>query len=145
MSYRHARCLCGQLSVTLGGDPFVVLLCNCTDCQRRSGSIYGVGAYFAGAQAVATAGTARRYTKTAQSGRLVQFHFCPDCGTSLYWTAPDAPLSEGLGVAVGCFNDRSFPRPDLIAWCDSALAWATFPDGVERQATQPDRLPRRRD
>ncbi len=138
MTDRHARCACGKLSVTLAGDPFVVLLCNCTDCQRRTGSIFGVSAFFKGDQVVATGGTAARYTKTAESGRQVQFHFCPGCGTSLYWTQPDAPLSEGLGVAVGCFTDPAFPKPALVGWCDSAVAWATFPEGVPRLATQPD-------
>ncbi len=142
--HRHARCACGQLSVTLSGDPFVVLLCNCTDCQRRTGSVYGVGAYFKGVQLVEAKGEAKRYTKTGASGRPVQFHFCPVCGSSLYWTAPDVPLTDGLGVAVGCFNDPTFPMPDLVAWCDSAIRWATFPDGVDQAATQPDRLPRRR-
>ena len=112
---RHARCLCGQLSITLSGDPFAVLLCNCTDCQRRTGSVYGVGAYFTGEQIVALVGETRRYTKVAASGRPVQFHFCPTCATTLHWTAPDAPLSEGVGVAVGCFNDRDFPPPVLAA------------------------------
>ena len=141
MPTRTAHCLCGQLSVTLTGEPFAVLLCSCTDCQRRTGSTYGVGAYFHGPQVLAQTGAARRFTKIADSGRPVQFHFCPNCGTSLYWTVPDAPLSEGLGVAVGCFGDPRFPQPTLATWYDSRIDWTALPEGVPRMARQPDQLP----
>lgn len=138
---RHARCACGQLSLSVTGEPFAVLLCNCAQCQRRTGSAYGLGAYFAGAQVTALRGEASRYRKTADSGRQVEFHFCPACGTSLYWTAPGAATAEGLGVAVGCFADPDFPKPVLAAWCEQRLAWAPLPAGIAEDARQPDRLP----
>src|SRR5262245_15411324 len=43
---RVARCACGGLSVTVQGEPEFVVLCHCTQCQRRTGSPFGVGAYF---------------------------------------------------------------------------------------------------
>ena len=42
---REGRCWCGDLSVTIKGDPFYVSSCACTRCQRRTGAFYGVTVY----------------------------------------------------------------------------------------------------
>ena len=41
-----ATCGCGALRVTTAGDPDLVVACSCIACQRRTGSPFGVGAYF---------------------------------------------------------------------------------------------------
>jgi hypothetical protein len=38
MATREAACLCGQLRLEVEGEPFAVSICNCLDCQRRTGS-----------------------------------------------------------------------------------------------------------
>ena len=43
---RVATCSCGQLRITASGDPDEVVACNCFECQRCSGTPFGVGAYF---------------------------------------------------------------------------------------------------
>jgi hypothetical protein len=42
----HAQCQCGQLSAAISGTTEQIVACHCTDCQRRSGSPFGVVAYF---------------------------------------------------------------------------------------------------
>ena len=42
----QARCACGDLTVTLPGPSSAVVACHCEDCQRRTGSPFGVGAYY---------------------------------------------------------------------------------------------------
>ena len=46
MATREAACHCGQLRLEVEGDPFVVSLCHCLDCQRRTGSAFGIQAGF---------------------------------------------------------------------------------------------------
>jgi hypothetical protein len=48
---REATCHCGQLRLAVDGDPFVVSICNCRACQRRTGSAFGMQAAFNGNQA----------------------------------------------------------------------------------------------
>ena len=43
---RSASCLCGQLSVNVTGEPERMNMCNCSACQRRSGSAFQIGAWF---------------------------------------------------------------------------------------------------
>lgn len=43
---RVAKCACGQLKVTLQGDPLSTGMCTCTYCQKRTGSAFGLSSYF---------------------------------------------------------------------------------------------------
>ena len=46
MKSRVATCACGQLQVTCRGEPRKVSLCHCLDCQKRTGSAYGIAAFY---------------------------------------------------------------------------------------------------
>jgi hypothetical protein len=138
--HRRAACACGQLSLAVTGEPSFVLACACTMCQRRTGSSFGVSAYFNGSQIIGLAGDERHYTRQAESGRLIQFHFCPICGSTLYWTGVDQPIDNGIGIAAGCFADPHFPAPQLIAWTQHQADWLHFPADIPAILTQRDRL-----
>ena len=43
---RTARCSRGALRVEAAGELDAVVACHCGECQRRTGSVFGVGAYF---------------------------------------------------------------------------------------------------
>src|SRR5215472_2087002 len=99
---RIAQCSCGSLRVGTTGDPIVVL-CHCRECQRRTGAPFGVGAYFKKEQ-VQSSGNEKIYERGSDSGRKLRMHFCPECGTTVYWEAELRP--DHYGVAVGAFAAR---------------------------------------
>jgi hypothetical protein len=35
---RHAACNCGQLHLTIEGEPSRIAMCHCLECQRRTGA-----------------------------------------------------------------------------------------------------------
>jgi hypothetical protein len=37
---RTGRCLCGQVTVELAGEPLAASLCHCVNCQKTSGSAF---------------------------------------------------------------------------------------------------------
>lgn len=41
-----ASCNCGQLSLSVSGDPIRVSVCHCNACQKRTGSAFGVQARY---------------------------------------------------------------------------------------------------
>jgi hypothetical protein len=45
---RTARCCCGTLQIETSGEPSFVVAGHCVECLRRTGSVFGVGAYFSG-------------------------------------------------------------------------------------------------
>jgi hypothetical protein len=105
---RTAQCQCGSLQATALGDPQINNVCYCRACKRRTGSVIHAGAYFLKAD-VQCDGRSKIYTRRGESGSEIHFHFCPDCGTSVYWELDKAP--ELAGIAVGCFADPDFPAP----------------------------------
>jgi len=127
---RTAACHCGQLRVTTTGEPERVGICHCQACQRRTGSLFHAGAYFTKEQ-VRSAGEYKTYERDSDSGFKIRFHFCPVCGSSVFWDGDRIP--ELCGVAVGAFADPNFPPPKYSIWEESRHAWLNVPD-IERFA-----------
>jgi hypothetical protein len=94
MPRRLATCVCGQLTVSCSGDPAQVSLCHCLACQRRTGSTYGIAAFFP-RENVGVAGESKAYTRSSDSGYPVSFYFCPDCGSTVYWKPDRKPEMGG--------------------------------------------------
>lgn len=127
MIERLATCACGQLRIACEGEPDRVSICNCTQCQKRTGSAYGVGAYFRRECIRRIEGHAKSFTRSSDAGRWLTFNFCPTCGTTLYW---EMELRPGvIGVAVGAFEERAFPEPEVAVWTQHRFAWAPLPEG----------------
>ncbi|HEY7687040.1 MAG TPA: GFA family protein [Dongiaceae bacterium] len=123
MKSRPASCACGQLRIDCLGEPQKVSLCHCLDCQRRTGSTYGIAAFFL-RKDVRTAGRASVYKRSSDSGHGVTFHFCPDCGSTVYWEPERKP--DAIAVAVGSFADPTFPAPTQSVWDERRHPWVTF-------------------
>src|SRR5579864_6988269 len=106
---REAACACGQLRIRLSGDPQRISSCHCLACQRRTGTLFGVQAFFKLEQVVSIDGERRTFSRRADSGTMVNHQFCPGCGTTLYWDRANLPGM--LTVAVGAFADPQFGPP----------------------------------
>ena len=120
---RTAHCSCGALRVEVSGEPDAVVACHCGECQRRTGSVFGVGAYFK-KERVRSEGPDKIYVRDGQEGRKLRNHFCPTCGTTVFWEADLRP--ELIGVAVGAFRESDFPRPTRSVWEESKHEWVAF-------------------
>jgi hypothetical protein len=114
MTNREAACSCGQLLLICQGDPVRVSMCHCLECQRRTGSTFGVQAWFPREQVRLVKGADKSYPRQADSGRVVTFHFCPECGSTVFWEAEQRP--DLIAVAVGMFADPDFEGPSLSVW-----------------------------
>lgn len=110
---RTAHCSCGSLQIIADGEPTAVVACQCTACQRRTGSVLGVGAYFPESR-VTIFGAARVYVRSADTCDDLTSHFCPACGTPLFWKSGSNPGS--IGIAVGAFADPYNTPPIRALW-----------------------------
>ena len=124
---RTASCACGQLKISCTGEPRLVAQCHCLDCQRRTGSVFGLAAFFA-RDGVKTEGEARTFRRPSDSGHDVTFHFCPECGSSVFWEPSRKP--DAIAVAVGCFADPAFPAPTRVAWEERRHGWVGGSQGA---------------
>ena len=131
---RMAHCCCGSLRAAALAEPAVVLACHCTQCQRRTGAPFGVSAFFS-REHIRAEGPSNVYIRDGQEGRKVRFHFCPNCGTSVYWEADLAP--DMIGVALGAFSDPLFPRPTRSIWEMTRHRWVDFGHELEHSPQGP--------
>lgn len=121
MASRAASCGCGQLRLTCEGEPVRISICHCLDCQKRTGSVFGAQARFA-REGVTIEGRASQWTRRGDSGESATFHFCPVCGSTVYWEMTGAP--GFVAVAVGTFADPSFPPPRVSVYEERRHPWA---------------------
>ncbi|MBL6615123.1 MAG: GFA family protein [Reyranella sp.] len=135
---REAACCCGQLRIRTRGEPRIVSSCNCLCCQRRTGAVFGSAAFFGRGQIVATEGEASAFHRQGDSGAGLTFHFCPKCGSTVFWE--NERLPDIVSVAVGAFADPAFPPPVRTVWTRTKHAWVGFPEGVPHHPENPAAL-----
>lgn len=133
MTRRTASCSCGQLSITVQGEPEVGV-CHCLACQKRTGSVFAALAAFPPPWTVT--GQATDYVSTGDQGASYRFRFCPICGTTLFNTEADS--ESFVGVSVGAFADPDFPPPTLALYDCRRHGWVALPDGVRTYERDPD-------
>jgi hypothetical protein len=129
MPARDAACSCGQLRLAAEGDPIRISMCHCLACQRRTGSAFGIQARFT-SDHVRVVGRYSDYVRTSDEGdRDITFHFCPDCGATVFYTVSDAP--DVFAVPVGAFADPSFPAPTVSVFESRRHPWLAVPAAME--------------
>jgi hypothetical protein len=89
-------------------------MCHCLECQRRTGSAFGVQAWYSREQVQPAHGVAKQYARQGDSGRVVTFNFCLECGGTVFWQAEQRP--DLIAIAIGMFADPTFQRPGLSVW-----------------------------
>jgi len=133
---RVAQFHCGQVHLTCNGDPRLVVSCHCLLCQRRTGSVIHVAAWYR-KERVQFEGTTKAYTRTAGDQEIPwTFHFCPECGTSVWWEAQS--VSPDIGIGVGCFADPEFPPPTYSVYNKHRHPRVTNPKDSHSYAELPD-------
>jgi hypothetical protein len=94
------RCLCGAVRYEVDGPLRDVIVCHCVECLR-----------WHGAPCPATAaerddfrlveGRALRWIDSPQSDAHARRGFCSECGSSLFWDAPDRTT---VSIAAGTLD-----------------------------------------
>jgi hypothetical protein len=128
MTTRQAACSCGQLTLEADGDPIRVSVCHCLACQQRTGSTYGMQARFP-EERVRIEGRSTAYTRISDYGESRTFHFCPECGSTVFYRLQG--LDDAVAVPVGAFADPSFPAPRVSVWESRRHAWVTVSTAAE--------------
>lgn len=135
MPTRTASCTCGQLRITVEGEPRGVGLCHCLACQRRTGSVFAALAGFSAPYTVN--GRATEYVRTGDAGARFRFRFCPVCGTNVFHTEEGEPPGR-VSVAVGAFADPGFPPPQVSVYDSRRHPWVQLPPAIRTHDKDPD-------
>jgi hypothetical protein len=112
--------------VHVESEPVVVSACHCDFCQKRTGSAFGIQAYFPDDGRITVVGETTRYNGLetdgvgAVTGVDASYYFCPTCGSTVFWTFREPSI---VGVAIGNFVEPSFPMPSIETSTGSRHHW----------------------
>jgi hypothetical protein len=66
-------------------------------------------------------GKVTTYSKTGDTGKLIERRFCPECGSSM---ADEASALPGVVmISSRTLDDPSWVKPAMQIYCDSAQPW----------------------
>ena len=122
-------CLCGSVRYRIAGEIGPASYCHCSDCRKVTGSAFNVGVTVAVADFMIE-GQPGAYTTHGDSGRELTRHFCGQCGSPIYTSAP--AHAARIFVKAGTLDDSSLVRPELEAWCASKVEWADIPPNLQQ-------------
>ena len=109
-----------------------VSVCHCLECQRRTGSAFGAQARWPEGRVVLT-GESSTWQRTADSGHVASYRFCPRCGSTVAWVIEGWP--GVVAVALGAFADPAFPPPRFSVYEHRKHPWTTvLGENVEHSA-----------
>ena len=122
-------CSCGAVRYEATGEPLRVSVCHCKECQRRTGSAFGISCYFPEKSVKILQGTLKSYQRLSDEGRWFKTQFCDVCGSTVLWHLEVLP--EAIGIAGGTLDVTDWLNPRLHVWASSAQKWIRFPDDAE--------------
>lgn len=121
----EASCCCGQLKLSYSGDIIRTSVCHCFQCQKRTGSVFGVQTRLDRSKATIT-GESTIYERVGDGGSHIKFHFCPKCGSTVYYEADW--LGESIAAPIGVFADPTLPSPIMQVYGNRKHHWVTLPE-----------------
>ena len=128
-------CQCGMVRYEVVGEPKQLVVCHCADCQRQSGSAFGMTMVVNDADFRLTRGEPKNFASKSDTGRAKLGAFCPDCGTRIYHK-PEWRKGT-VSVKPGTLDNTQTLTPTMHIWTSSKQAWFNIPGGVETYETQP--------
>ena len=117
------------MRATVTGAPVRISMCNCYACQRRSGAPFAAQARWP-RENVVLEGETRTWRRTGEEGTTAEFHFCPVCGSTVWYFGVERP--DFVAIAIGAFADNTFPMPTVSVYDNQRHPWIGIPPEIER-------------
>ncbi len=125
----QGQCMCGGVRYSFPGVPVLTAVCHCRQCQRQSGSAFSIVAAVP-RRGFDLAGETRVFLDFGDSGRPVERHFCPECGSPIMSVIE--PMPDMVLIKAGTLDTVAQLTPSIEVFCENALP--AFPEltGTER-------------
>ena len=123
------RCLCGAVRYEVRGTLRDVLICHCEECRRWHGHVSASTAARR-EDLVLLEQHGLRWIQSPRSDADARRGFCAECGSSLFWEAPDRPT---VSIAAGTLDGPTGLRSSAHWYVSQAGDYYELPaDGLPR-------------
>jgi len=111
------QCHCGAVHYEMPAETIHKALCHCSDCRRHSGAP-AVAWGLVSKDQLKVEGETKEYA-SSDNGRR---HFCPECGTALFYTN-DVIFPGQVDVQIATLDDPDAIRPDAQIQVAERIGW----------------------
>jgi hypothetical protein len=110
----------------MSSDTIHQALCHCTDCRRHSGAPM-VAWGLVKSEGLKVEGETKEYASSGHGRR----HFCPQCGTSLFYTS-EAVFPGQIDVQIATLDDPDSIVPSAQIQLAERIAWVDRLDSIPK-------------
>ena len=133
---RQGGCQCSEVCYEVSGEPIDFYRCHCTECQRQSGSAFGMSMWIKEGEFKITSGSLEKTIRTADSGGRIEVYFCRSCGVRIYTKA--LGMNKGhIVLKPGTLNLTDDLKPSADIWLKSKQDWFSPPEDTLHFQGQP--------
>lgn len=129
-------CQCGKVRYEIRAKPLTLYACHCTECQRQTGSAFGMSMSVPRDAVYILQGEPQPWSRGSASGREVICFFCRECGTRLFHQPTRNP--HITNIKPGTLDDTSWLQPVANLWTRSAQPWVHCNTALLNYAGQPN-------
>jgi hypothetical protein len=126
---RPGGCACGTVRFEAQGEPIFVNHCLYRLCQRQTGSVGVVNAFYESDRVTVIQGRLSEATVKGGSGGDHTICRCAECGTAVFSYYPRLGRL-GAGIRVGSFDDPAVFTPTAVVFTESKMPWVALPEGI---------------
>jgi len=127
-------CMCGKVRYSGDAEPIFVGVCHCSNCQKSSGTAFNT-VVAVPKPAIAVAGSVKTYQGHGDTGKATYKRFCPDCGSPIAIEAE--VMADVVMIPVGTLDDKSWVKPAMQIYCDSAQPWVNLAGEMQKFGKMP--------
>jgi hypothetical protein len=118
MSERKGACRCGQVRISVRGEPLRTGICHCIDCRQESGSAFTFYAVW----------PAEQFHCVGETSEFLGRSFCPRCGSRLF-SLDDHEAEIKLGILL---EAPTHLKPSYELWMKRRESWLRPVEGAEQ-------------
>ena len=111
------QCHCGAVRYEMPADTIHKALCHCSDCRRHAGAPVVAWGLVERDQ-LRVDGETKEYASSEHGRR----HFCPECGTSLFYTN-ETVFPDKIDIQIATLDDPAAIEPDIQVQAAERIGW----------------------
>ncbi|MEM7412136.1 MAG: GFA family protein [Myxococcota bacterium] len=131
-------CVCGAVRYRFAGEPIAYYQCHCRDCQRQTGSAFGLSMIVRREDVTSLATAPDAFGIDMEDGRKLRGRYCRAC-TARLWGEP-VQVPQVLVLRPGTFDEPVPEAPFGDIWTRRAHPWTARTAGPQFEGQPEDPL-----